>query len=141
MATVIANQNQQAAVYGAGTSGDNGDNSHRVRGMATTLPAIKFQPRGEGLIWWGRHFTIKIDHKSLKHLMKQRISTPSQEKWLVKLLGYDFTIQYKSGQENIVVDALSRQAPAQVQTLWSISSVQLELLQNVKDSYTQDANV
>lgn len=56
----------------------------------------------------GRHFIVKIGHQSLKYLMEQRISTPSQKKWLAKLMGYDYTIMYKKGKENIVTDAPSR---------------------------------
>lgn len=56
----------------------------------------------------GRQFTIKTDHHSLKYLWEQRITTPSQQKWLMKLLGYDYTISYKKGKDNVVADALSR---------------------------------
>jgi len=55
----------------------------------------------------GRHFTIKTDHQSLKHFLDARASTPAQQKWLTKLLGYDYTISYKRGIKNRVVDALS----------------------------------
>ena len=54
-------------------------------------------------------FVIKTDHQSLKYWLEQRISTPMQQKWITKLLGYSFIIDYKKGKENIVVDALSRQ--------------------------------
>lgn len=47
----------------------------------------------------GRHFIIKTDHFSLKHLLDQRISTLMQQKWLTKLLGYDYEILFKYGQE------------------------------------------
>ncbi|GKV27572.1 hypothetical protein SLEP1_g36732 [Rubroshorea leprosula] len=55
-----------------------------------------------------RHFIVKTGHQSLKYLLEQRISTPLQQAWLAKLMGYDFSISYKKGKENVVVDALSR---------------------------------
>lgn len=54
------------------------------------------------------HFIIKTDHQSLKYFLTQRVTTILQQKWLTKLLGLDYEIQYKKGQENIVVDSLSR---------------------------------
>ena len=56
----------------------------------------------------GGHFGIKTDHESLKYLFDQRITTPLQQKWLAKLMGRDYEIQYKRGKENVVADALSR---------------------------------
>lgn len=52
---------------------------------------------------------IFTDQKSLRHLMEQRITTSAQHEWMVKLLGFQFDMVYKSGVENKVVDALSRQ--------------------------------
>ncbi|XP_026419667.1 uncharacterized protein LOC113315618 [Papaver somniferum] len=54
------------------------------------------------------NFIIHTDHQSLQHLMNQRLSTTLQHKWLVKLMGFDYVIKYKKGQDNVVVDALSR---------------------------------
>jgi hypothetical protein len=56
----------------------------------------------------GHKFIIKTDQKSLKNLMDQTLQTPEQQQWLHKFLGYDFTIEYKPGKENVVADALSR---------------------------------
>lgn len=43
--------------------------------------------------WWpyllGCKFTVFTDQRSLKHLLKQRLTTPDQQNWLAKFLGYD----------------------------------------------------
>jgi hypothetical protein len=57
----------------------------------------------------GHHFQIKTDHHSLKYFLEQRLSSPEQNKWLTKMLGYDYEIIYKKGKDNVVADALSRQ--------------------------------
>jgi hypothetical protein len=56
----------------------------------------------------GRRFTVKTDHYSLKYLLDQRLATIPQHHWVGKLLGFDFTVEYKSRSTNTVADALSR---------------------------------
>jgi hypothetical protein len=56
----------------------------------------------------GKEFVVYTDHKSLKHFLQQRISSPDQQCWLAKLLGYQFEVKYKPGLENKAADALSR---------------------------------
>jgi hypothetical protein len=41
-------------------------------------------------------------------LLEQKIGTSFQQKWITKLLGYDFVVENKKGVENRVADALSR---------------------------------
>jgi len=53
-----------------------------------------------------RHFIIKTGQKSPKFLLEQKVSSPIQEAWLTKLMGYDYEIQYKRGKDNTIVDAL-----------------------------------
>ncbi|XP_077246164.1 uncharacterized protein LOC143886068 [Tasmannia lanceolata] len=55
----------------------------------------------------GRRFQICTDHLSLKFLLEQRVMTLLQQKWLAKLLGYDYEIIYWRGKENLAADALS----------------------------------
>jgi hypothetical protein len=50
----------------------------------------------------GRHFKVKTDHDSLKYFLEQRLSSEEQQKWVTKILGYDFEIVYKKGKQNVV---------------------------------------
>ena len=56
----------------------------------------------------GSRFKVRIDHHSLKFLLERRVGTPSQQRWLAKLLGYEFDVEYQSGASNGAVNALSR---------------------------------
>jgi hypothetical protein len=46
-----------------------------------------------------RHFKVKKDHDSLKYFLEQRLSSEEQQKWVTKILGYDFEIIYKKGRK------------------------------------------
>ena len=56
----------------------------------------------------GSRFKVRTDHHSLKFILEQRVGTPSQQRLLAKLLGYDFDVEYRSDASNRVADALSR---------------------------------
>ena len=43
----------------------------------------------------GRKLTVRTDHKSLKYLWEQQLTTEAQHRWLVKLMGFTFNIEYK----------------------------------------------
>ena len=45
----------------------------------------------------GRHFKVKIGHDSLKHFLEQRVSSEEKQKWVTKMLGYDFESSTKKG--------------------------------------------
>ena len=65
----------------------------------------------------GRPFVIKTYHQSLKYLLEQRVSTLAHQRWITKLLGYAFIVEYKQDKENVVADALSRRPGAEVEVL------------------------
>jgi hypothetical protein len=46
---------------------------------------------------WGHHFLIHTDHYSLKFLLDQRLSTTPHHQWASKLLGFDFSVEFKLG--------------------------------------------
>ena len=56
----------------------------------------------------GQRFWVQTDRKSHKFLLEQQITTEMQQKWITKLMEYDFTIEYKQGKYNQVADGLSR---------------------------------
>ncbi|XP_047258257.1 uncharacterized protein LOC124890465, partial [Capsicum annuum] len=74
----------------------------------------------------GQRFTIFTDQQSLKNLTNQVIQTPEQQKWLGKLVGYDFMIRYLPGRQNKAADALSR--PPDAGVLFAISERTYEWL-------------
>lgn len=57
----------------------------------------------------GYKFTVITDHLSLKWLQSINNPTGRLARWALELQQYDFTIQYRRGNENVVADALSRQ--------------------------------
>ena len=84
----------------------------------------------------GQAFKVKIDQQSLKYLLEQRVGTPTQQKWLSKLIGYDFVVEFRAGRENLVVVALSRQEDTTKKgTLWAISKPLVNWVDQLKDSY------
>jgi hypothetical protein len=56
---------------------------------------------------WGHPLVVRTDHASLKFLLDQALVTPPQQHWLSKLMGFDFSVEYKPGRANVVADALS----------------------------------
>lgn len=61
------------------------------------------------------------------------------KKWLTKLLGYDFRVEYKRGRENKVADALSRREETSTEpTLTVISYPTATWLKELTLSYQDD---
>lgn len=56
----------------------------------------------------GRHFVIKTDQQAIQYFLNQKLTTVAQQKWLSRLLGFDYSIVYHKGKDNVVADPLSR---------------------------------
>ncbi|GKC00536.1 retrotransposon-related protein [Tanacetum coccineum] len=84
-----------------------------------------------------RHFIIKTDQESLKYLLEHKLATPFQQKWISKLFGLDYEIQYKKGVENKVADALSRIQSGELLSMM-FGSVDSELLDKIKAAWISD---
>jgi hypothetical protein len=51
---------------------------------------------------WGHRFVVKTDHYNLKYLLDQRLATIPQHHWVGKLLGFNFSVEYKPESTNVV---------------------------------------
>ena len=56
----------------------------------------------------GYQFVVCTNHYSQKFMLDQRLSIVPQHRWVSKLFGFDFTMEYRLGKFNTVADALSR---------------------------------
>jgi len=85
----------------------------------------------------GGTFIIWTDQESLKHLLEQKIFAPFQQFWLSKLMGFSYEIQYKSGVENVVVDALLRISGSEL-LLLALSTIHLDMMSLIKKAWYSD---
>jgi hypothetical protein len=56
----------------------------------------------------GRRFVAVSDHQALMWLSKLKEPAPRLARWIIALREYEFDIEYRSGERNGNVDALSR---------------------------------
>jgi hypothetical protein len=67
------------------------------------------------------------------------VGTPFQQKWITKLLGYNFVVEYKKGVTNKVANALSRREATDKEiTLSSLSIPTSSWIIDLKHQYTKD---
>lgn len=93
---------------------------------------------------WKHYFSatsliIRTDQESLKYIQEQKVTEGIQHKLLLKLLGYNFTIEYKKGKENRAADALSRVKHA-VSAIFTIVALPT-WVKEVVSSYQQDGKI
>ena len=83
----------------------------------------------------GRHFKVKTNHDSLKHFLEQRLPSEEQQKWVTKMLGYNFEIIYEKGKLNFVADTLSRKDEEVEELLCAISIIQTYWITEARDEW------
>ncbi|GMI66113.1 hypothetical protein HRI_000280600 [Hibiscus trionum] len=89
----------------------------------------------------GRHFKIKTDHQSLRFLTANQAITPAQQKWVTKMMGFDYEASYRGGVHNTVEDALSRKPAGREGSLMAISCVSTDVLARIAKSWETDAKL
>jgi hypothetical protein len=87
-----------------------------------------------------QRFKIKTNHQSLNYFLEQQILSPTQQKWVTKLFGYDYEIIYKNGKKNRVVDDLS-QKYEEYGSLFSLSFIVPDWIQVVCREWWQDPKI
>ena len=83
--------------------------------------------------------SICTNQQSLKYLLEQRVGTLAEQKWLTKLKGYDFVVEYKNGQENRAANALSRRD--EIGELLAVTNLVPSWLNLVRIEYSIDPKV
>ena len=73
--------------------------------------------------------------------MEQRLSSEEQQKWVTKILGYDFEIVYKKAKKNVVANALSRKDYYVEAFLCAISIIQTDWITEARDEWKNDEKV
>ncbi|OMH80018.1 Retrovirus-related Pol polyprotein from transposon, partial [Zancudomyces culisetae] len=75
---------------------------------------------------WGKHFTVRTDHKSLLQLFDSKEITGRVARWAMILRNYDYTIVHCKGKNN-PADMLSRLGPKTLEENSEISVYSLSL--------------
>jgi hypothetical protein len=87
----------------------------------------------------GNKLVIRTDQQSLKFLTSQRLLEGVQHKLMLKLLEYDYSIEYKKGSDNTVADALSRKVDHHSsEECLAITTVIPKWMEEVITSYATD---
>ncbi|CAM8951058.1 unnamed protein product [Rhodiola kirilowii] len=86
----------------------------------------------------GGHFIIHTDHQPLRAMMTQVIHTPEQQRWMAKLMGYDFEVVYKPGHDNQPADALSCLPGLSCLTVTHCSKPELSILRTLRLALQRD---
>ncbi|KAL3597323.1 hypothetical protein D5086_008960 [Populus alba] len=95
------------------------------------------QQQGKPIAFMSRALGVsKCSWSTYAKEMLAVVEAIQQQKWVAKLLGYDYEIQYRPGHENSVADALSRRLANP--TLHNLFVPQLAIWEEIKHAATTD---
>ena len=90
----------------------------------------------------GKKFQIWTGQKSLKFLLEQRVVTPGQQKWVAKLVGFNYEIKYWSCKTIAAADSLSRLTDgpllAAIIECYGASQPQFDIWEEIKQANTEE---
>ena len=89
----------------------------------------------------GRHFKVKTDHDSLKYFLEKILSLEEKQKWVTKILVYDFEIIHKKMKKNVVADSLWRKDEDVDALLCVISIIQPDWINKARVEWENDEEV
>jgi hypothetical protein len=89
---------------------------------------------------WGCRFLVCTDHRSLRFILDQRLTTIPRHHWVSKLLGFDFVVEYKPGALNVVANALSHR-DEQPGDAMALSAPQLTLFDEIRQEINGDVEL
>ena len=91
------------------------ETEQRYSNIERKLLAIVFALERLNHYTFGRTITVQSDHQPLQSIWKKSIVFTSTrlQRLLLRLVHYDLNIEFLSGKENVIADALSRVCPLQ----------------------------
>jgi len=92
---------------------------------------------------FGKKFTVESDHKPLEiiHLKNLTAAPPRLQRMLLRIRGYDMTINYKPGNEMLLADPMSRLNPLPSEESLNLQEVCLVQLSDARlDTLKQDTS-
>nr|GEW89806.1 putative reverse transcriptase domain-containing protein [Tanacetum cinerariifolium] len=88
---------------------------------------------------YGTKCTVFTDHKSLQHILDQKVLNMRQRRWLELLSDYEYEIRYHPGKADVVADALShieRDKALRVRAL--VMTIDLGLPKQILNAQTEE---